>query len=141
MGDPTKNDYNKLIKEINNFNGYWYGLDNNDSGRKTNGSSILIEINVKEYIFIGSCVLHFTTDEPIIEFRSPMGNSDVIYSYAWSENKLFDLTDSPVKYLNRNPDIDVENETSVWQHGFYNKLYARDVKKLKKSKVIHKRIF
>jgi len=138
--EPKKSDYTVLIKEITNFNGYWYGFDNNTKNKKTNGTSILIELKELKYIFIGVYVIEFVTDEPIIEFRSTMGNSDVIYSYAWSENKIYNFTDENVKYMNRQ-DIDVQHEENVWTGGFYNKVYKNDIKNLKSSTLIHKRIF
>jgi hypothetical protein len=138
--EPKKSDYTVLIKEITNFNGYWYGFDNNTKNKKTNGTSILIEIKELKYIFIGVYVIEFVTDEPIIEFRSTMGNSDVTYPYAWSENKIYMLIYENVQYMNRKDvNIDVQNEASVWQNGFFNKEYKNNIKKLKRSVLIHKR--
>ena len=139
--EPKKSDFTILVKEFNNFDGYWYGLDNSYKNIKINGTSILIQIKPKEYIIVGTYVIKFVTNEPIIEFRSPMGNSDVIYSYAWSENKIFNLIDKKISYMNKKDYIHLEIEKSVWQGGFYNVENKNDIKNLRRSKILHKRIF
>jgi hypothetical protein len=138
--EPKKSDYTVLIKEISNFNGYWYGFDNSNFNKKTNGTSILIEVEKLRYIFIGVYVIEFVTNEPIIEFRSTMGNSDVTYPYAWSENKIYMFIYEHVQYMNRKDvDIDVQSEKSVWINGFFNKTYKNNIKNLKQSILIHDR--
>jgi len=56
----------------------------------SNGSSILIKIKGKlEYIFVGVDKLRFETVEKIKTFKSDIGNSDVIYPYAISDNFIY----------------------------------------------------
>ena len=54
-------------------------------------SSILLEMEDGSYYFIGDVVYTFETDEKIIDFKSPIGNSDVAYPYAESENYYYIL--------------------------------------------------
>jgi len=56
----------------------------------SNGSSILIKIKKKlEYVFIGVEKIRFNTNEKITSFKSDIGNSDVVYPYAISENYIY----------------------------------------------------
>ncbi|MGE3483740.1 MAG: hypothetical protein AB7L09_03290 [Nitrospira sp.] len=41
------------------------------------------------YIWIGPKIYQFHTVEPVIEFRSPIGNSDVPYPYALTESWVY----------------------------------------------------
>lgn len=87
----TKTDYNTLLFTIKWFEKYW------DQGfysyEKTiaNGNSLLILLNSKknEYIFIGSSIYQFETLEEIKDFISPIGNNDVPYPVAYSENFFY----------------------------------------------------
>lgn len=59
-----------------------------------NSSSFLIELKDKNtYVFVGTELFKFSTDEPITNFFSPIGNSDVPYPYAKSENYYYMLLD------------------------------------------------
>lgn len=51
-------------------------------GPKFEGNSILLHISDNEYIFIGQNIFSFTAYSKIIEYLSPVGNSDVPYPYA-----------------------------------------------------------
>ena len=63
----------------------------------SNGSSILIKIKGKlEYVFIGVEKIRFKTDEKITLFKSEIGNSDVVYPYAKSENFIYLLIENTI---------------------------------------------
>jgi hypothetical protein len=51
-------------------------------GPKFEGNSILLKIDINEYVFIGSCIYSFTTEHEIVSFFSSVGNNDVSYPYA-----------------------------------------------------------
>ena len=91
------------------------------------GNSILLDIGKKTYIFIGEKVIKFTYDKPIIEFVSPVGNSDVPYPYAYDidgniiyiplmvkysyvkyDKKMFD---SPIEFINFKTYININIKT------------------------------
>lgn len=94
------------------------GLDNYDKIRigkaitdyrptlrsKTKGNSILFQVksdksNLKKYVYIGSEIYSFYSNEKIEEYYSPIGNNDVPYPYAISKNNVYLMVEK--KVLNR----------------------------------------
>lgn len=51
-------------------------------GPTFDGNSILLKIDIHNYVFIGEKIYSFTTNHEIVEFISPVGNNDVPYPYA-----------------------------------------------------------
>lgn len=59
------------------------------------GSTLLIEIKPKSYIYIdGRIIQSFSTDSPILKYDSPMGNSFVPYGYAVTKDKTYLMLES-----------------------------------------------
>ena len=56
------------------------------SGPEFDGNSILIKTEGKNYYFVGEVIYQFTALSTIVEFCSPVGNSDV--PYAWARDDL-----------------------------------------------------
>lgn len=57
------------------------------------GNTLLLEVDQCNYVlFENDQVYHFTTEEPIIEFVSTIGNNDVPYCYALTKNYVYELT-------------------------------------------------
>lgn len=83
--------YKKKILSIKNFIGYWYGFDASPSPQ--HGNSILVKINNKKYIYIGSEIYQFNTKEEIIDYISPIGNSDVPYPVAFGKENVYFMLD------------------------------------------------
>ncbi len=52
-------------------------------------SSILLKLKPKLYCFIGGKMYYFKSDESIIRFSSPIGNSDVPYSFAETKSYYY----------------------------------------------------
>jgi len=91
--------YTKTVLEIKSFDGLWWGFDNGKRKFMRNeepehGSSILVKVTNKEYIFIGWKIQSFSTDETIIDYASPIGNSDVPYPVAYGKNNLYFMLES-----------------------------------------------
>lgn len=54
------------------------------------GNSILLETSVpKRYIFIGHEIYFFETNDTITDYKSPIGNSDVPYPYAFGIDNTY----------------------------------------------------
>lgn len=51
-------------------------------GHQFDGNSILVNIKDNRYIYIGSEIFSFYSFSEIIDYKSPVGNSDVPYPYA-----------------------------------------------------------
>lgn len=72
---------------------------------KTKGNSILFQVTSDKpkqykYIYIGSEIYSFYTNEIIEKYHSPIGNNDVPYPYAISENNIYLMLEKIV--LNKN---------------------------------------
>jgi hypothetical protein len=58
------------------------------------GNSILLEVSERSYVHIaGMGVRSFTTEERIHAYFAPVGNNDVPYPYAMSDNFIYFLSD------------------------------------------------
>lgn len=75
------------------INGVWilvYNEDNHsihgekvsDEYKREDGNSILINTSDNKYVYIGSEIYDFETDDEIVDYYSPIGNSDVPYPFA-----------------------------------------------------------
>lgn len=64
------------------------------------GNSILIQVKDLDYLYIGSEIYRFQTERPILEYYSPVGNSDVPYPYAVTRDKTYLMIEG--KVINNN---------------------------------------
>src|SRR5207244_13484702 len=64
------------------------------------GNSILVHHkvnqNIFEYIFIGQDVRSFNTKQPILQYKSPVGNSAVPYPFAVGPTYTYCMIESKV---------------------------------------------
>lgn len=58
-------------------------------GESFDGNTMLLKMDILNYIFIGEKIVSFKTDYEIINFVSPVGNSDVPYPYAIDEQQQY----------------------------------------------------
>lgn len=65
------------------------------------GNTILIEIANNTYIYVGNNILKFTTSEPILYYRSPIGHSGVPYPFAVSKNITYLMFDEEIQMSNK----------------------------------------
>ena len=73
------------LNEMTEFNGV---------GKKFDGNSILLKIANNRYVFIGAYVYEFSTNnDNIIAYRSPVGNNDVPYPFAYGEKNVYFMLD------------------------------------------------
>lgn len=97
--------YKNNIMKIDNFIGYWYGYDT--SIDEMHGNTILIKLAVNKYIFIGSEIYRFKThNDEIIDYVSPVGNSDVPYPVAYGSKFVY-FPDDKMKVLKTNFKLDI----------------------------------
>ena len=77
---------------------------------KTKGNTILIQLDDFTYVYIGGKYIYsFCTDiaDEIIDYKSPIGNSDVPYPYAIGKNNIYLMTE--FKFINKFKNIDSED--------------------------------
>jgi hypothetical protein len=84
-------EYTNLLHHIVDYTGYWSGFDS--SAYEMHGNSLLININNIEYIHIGYKIYKFTAKDTIIDFISPVGNSDVPYPVAYGTEYVYFMLD------------------------------------------------
>ena len=87
------NKFDELVIKIDKYTNLFVGINTNKFNgyykEKFTGNSVLIEIKPTEYIFVGKDVYKFTTGTPITKYYSVMGNSNVPYPFAISEDKIY----------------------------------------------------
>jgi len=54
-------------------------------GKKFEGNTNLIKLSDKRYVYVGETIFEFTSLNKIVDYQSPVGNSDVPYPYAIDE--------------------------------------------------------
>lgn len=85
------------------------------------GNTILVEINDKEYVFIGDNIFTFKTNNKIINYTSEVGNNDVPYPYAIdSEDNFYLLIESIILK------IPIQNRLDPYSY-YYNRNKYHDI--------------
>jgi len=118
--EVIKNETNKKMlttKYVNLFLGDNLLGDKNyqKKGKGSLGNSILVEVSHHKYIYIGSEIYSFETDEEIKSFYSPIGNSDVPYPYAISDTSAYFMLDKKIVPIEL---IDVKKDGYEQFYGF-----------------------
>ena len=88
-GEESRNDtdyYTELVLEIVPEK-IFIGIDKDNE--EYLGNSILLKKSQNRYIYIGHKIYEFTTEDKILEYYSPVGNSDVPYPYAVGEKFMY----------------------------------------------------
>lgn len=84
-----------------------FTIESGAYGPEYDGNSILLQISQNQYIYIGPCgvwcgIIKFRSSEQIIKFESPVGNSNVPFSYAITETgKYFLLSEGVILIKNK----------------------------------------
>jgi hypothetical protein len=106
-----------------------------DYGKKFDGNSILVHVKGNEYIYIGSEIYKMTLDnDTIIGYKSPVGNSDVPYPYAYGEKNTYLFLEESY----------IPNDLLTFVQDPYIQYYGLSKKKAEqykyKTTLIHKRL-
>ena len=118
-------------------------------GPKFTGNSILLKIGDKRYVSIGWTIYEFSTKDEIIEYHSPVGNSDVPYPVAIGTDYVYFMIEDV--YVAKELFEDFPKKYK-WHDHAYAKLWGQepftsqnksDMKKHRKQmmhiKMVHKR--
>jgi hypothetical protein len=135
--DVDENDepiYNQIILEFKQFIGYWSGFDS--SPHEMHGNSILIKLSDHKYVFVGWKIYQFDTTEKILDYVSPVGNSDVPYPVAFGETYVYFMLDKQL--VNKN---ELETEVSVVNaEDLYGEFYGHVGSKKRLNKIPMKKV-
>jgi len=112
-------------------------------GDNFDGNSILLKLRNNRYVFIGTEIYEFTTDDEIKIYHSPVGNSDVAYPFAIGEENVYFMLD--YSYVTRK-DFDCNlpsNITDAYSY-FYGNIgncnFKNKTTKFQDFEIINKRI-
>lgn len=126
------------------FLGYWFGYDSGHPIHKMHGNSVLIQLTKHHYVNIGWKIIEFSTDDVIIDYISPVGNSDVPYPVAYGEDNVYFILE--MKYIKKDEletSATVANAVKIYGE-FYGHIGDKKKKKeqhnVKKVKVLVKRV-
>lgn len=132
--DITRKDYDMCIHHIKNPKRVWIGHSpkipmteySGGYGSKFKGNTILVELQLNKYMYIGPPEIYtFTSKDTIHTFISPVGNNDVPYPYAFGTTYLYSLfTQSYIqlKYIQGNT-IQDTLDNAIRYDGFFNSLF------------------
>jgi hypothetical protein len=139
--DYIQNDYEKKpLLTIKNYTGVFIGTHMNN---KFKGNTILVHLNNRKYIYIGEIIYIFETVEPIKHYVSEIGNSDVPYAYANTENKTYLML--PYQINKKDTYFYIEKKNIIKKnpyHDFYYNIVQNPSKhdyKIRKVKILHNR--
>lgn len=110
-----------------------YDFEKIFTDKENKDGSVLLKLKDK-YIFIGSEIYEFTTDDKIIDFKSPIGNSAVPYPVAIGEKYLYFMLDKI--YI----DKELISKSSDYYKSFYDLDNDIEKHKIKDLKIIIKRL-
>jgi hypothetical protein len=129
--DPV---YDQHILSLKKFIGYWVGFDTS-SYTNYHGNSILVQETKTSYVSIGWMIFRFTTDEEILDYVSPVGNSDVPYPIAYTKNYVYFMLDD--QYVKKSDlttqSIPIEAENIYGE--YYGHLFPENQNIMKKIKI------
>jgi hypothetical protein len=128
-----KESYDEIVLTLKKYKKIFIGQDPKISSFK--GNSILVQMTEEKYVFIGMEIYEFTVpkNDPILYYRSPVGNSDVPYPYAIAAEKTYLMIENAVIKTN-----DFSGDPYVCYYGFHKKGKKCIGTKLKK-KILVKR--
>jgi|SRR5271154_3455912 len=138
INDTDKNDikWDVLMDRINPYKKIFIGDDPDKPNGMFKGNSILVQKNKHYYIFIGQDIYSFRPKDEIINYVSPVGNSDVPYPYAvGTENTYLMIENVMIANVARLTDDPYE------QYYDHSDKYSQSAGKFKRfaKKMIHKR--
>lgn len=111
--DQTKTD-ETVIMEFKGCQKIFIGKDTSDN--QADGNTILLQPDETKnvYFLISRNIYKFETVEPVLDFFSPIGNSDVPYEFAVTKNWLY-LTTAKVR-ITRRAEYEAEPYMAHYKH-------------------------
>jgi len=112
-----------------------------DRNTQQHGNSILLKISPRKYVYIGHCIYSFVTSDDITRYFSDIGNSDVPYPVAISQQNAYFMLDRVVLPRNKFPELKTDESFSNAYKNFYFVLPKNTIRpKFRNIKIIQKRL-
>jgi hypothetical protein len=121
--------YSFFISAFDEYEGYWYGYDS--SANRMHNNTLLIKLSAHEYMHIGPVIYTFKTTDKIVDYISPLGNSDVSYAVAYGKSNIYFMND--FKYVNKK---NLREATVANAECIYNDFYELNIAKKKEMRDI-----
>jgi hypothetical protein len=137
--DPEKNlpMFSQEILKITNVSRVFIGEDLTGE-RLFHGNSVLVEETLKKYVLIGKCIMRFSTQYPVTEFVSDVGNSNIPYPYCKDNGNVYLLAEHVYVPLNL---IRGERSLEVYSDFYVLELNKHpDIEGLCDMEILHSRI-
>ncbi len=105
---------------------------------KPRGNTILLQTAKNTYVYVGERVVEFQMTDPVVAYRSRLGNSDVPYPYVVGAQNTYFLFMKNMKYL---PNLSITDEDAY--RTFYDfesdPALKKLIKPMKHVRLLHKR--
>lgn len=105
------------------------------------GNSILLELSAKKYIYIGSEIYEFHTEDTIESYYSLVGNNDVAYPVALGTENIYFMLDHT--YVKREMILYPKMEAVDWEgaygmyYGFRDPVSGNNIKNAAESRKVN----
>lgn len=86
-------------------------------GSTFNGNTILLQIETNKYVYIGSNIYEFKTNDIIEDYYSPIGNNDVPYPVALGTKNIYFMLDKT--YVPNNKFENLTNKDKIDAYSYY----------------------
>jgi hypothetical protein len=86
--------YDVPVHEVPRDLGHWWGFDT--SGAFLHGNTVLVKLTDTRYLYVAGEIYEFETEGPILDYVSPVGNSNVPYPVAFTEKSVYFLVEKAV---------------------------------------------
>ncbi len=86
-------------------------------GNKFDGNTILLQIEPNKYVYIGSNIYEFKTNDIIENYYSPVGNNDVPYPVALGTKNIYFMLDKT--YVPNNKFENLTNKDKIDAYYYY----------------------
>jgi len=134
----TKN-HDQRYELFETINGYQKVFVPKDPETGYDGNSILIQLSDNMYTYVGSEIYTFLTNDKIIKYYSPVGNSDVPYPYAIGTNNIY-LTLERM-YFDKKYARGVDPYGAYYGHKGFTKVPKEYVHSIDIQFIVHERLY
>ena len=104
----------RRILTISRFEELLVGDDVGGDDPEDDGNSLLVKISKHEYVYIGSKIYSFETDEEIRDYTSMIGNSCVPYPIAFGDDFLYFMLEQELVMMDEFDDPSPENSDELY---------------------------
>lgn len=118
--------FTEKVFTIEKYEKVFVGFDSCDKEWSI-GNSILVHIDKFNYIYIGTSIYSFEANDEIVQYNSPVGRSDVIYSWCIDKSNMIYLLIENRKFICTKEQIESFDDFSVSDLVWSKNKKSRDI--------------